>query len=195
LKITSDHTRRSKPKPPETAEAKSNLGRKVSAVVIIAILVASLMLLQSGILSPSGSTSSDATAALQTFNLWADAINAHNDQTAIGYTTLHFLDPTVNNNDLMNYFVYIFSNQSLVFSTADIKAVDAASMSQMQKNRSEQSISDITNQNNETHIDEIVIGYVMITGSMVLTGMPDLPEMGDLVMVKIGGGWYVVLGS
>ena len=195
MKITSDHTRRSKPKPPEAAEFKSNLGRIAAAVIIIVIIVGSLILLQSGILSPSGSTSPDAAAALQTFNLWVDAIDAHNAQAAIGYTTLHFLDPTFNNSDLINYFVYIFSNQSLVFSTADIKAVDAISMSQAQKARSEQSVSDITNQSSETHIDEIVVGYAMITGSMVLTGMPDLPDMGDLVMVKIGSGWYVVLGS
>jgi len=167
----------------------------VTAVVIIVIIVSSLILLQSGILSPPGSISSDAAAALQTFNLWVDAINAHDAQAAIGYTTLHFLDSTLNNSDLINYFVYIFSNQSLVFSTADIKAVDAASMSQTQKARSEQMVSDITNQSSETHIDEIVFGYVMMTGSMVLTGMPDLPDMGDLVIAKIGSGWYVILGS
>ena len=195
MKITSDHTRRSKPKPSEAAEVKSNLDRKVTVVVIIVIIVGSLILLQSGILSPSGSTSSDAAAALQAFNLWVDAIDAHDAQAAIEHTTLHFLDPTHNNSDLIYYFVYIFSNQSLVFSTADIKAVDAPSMSQAQKARSEQSVSDVTNQSSETHIDEIVIGYVMVTGSMILTGMPDLPDMGDLVMVKIGSGWYVVLGS
>ena len=153
------------------------------------------VVLQSGILSPSGSSSLDATEALQKLNSWAAAINAHDAQTAIDYTTLHFLEPTENNTLMTYYFYYIFSNQSLVFTTTDIRAYDAASMSPGQKARAEEIVENITDQSRETHIDEIITGYVLILGSMSFSGMEDLPVIDELVAVKIGSSWYMVLGS
>jgi hypothetical protein len=159
------------------------------------IVVAVIVLLQSGILSPSGSTSDDATEALKTFNSWSESVNGHNAQAAIDKTTLHFLDPTAANTLLVNIFYDIFSNQSLVFTSSNIQVIDAASMSPAQKARSEQIVTNITDQSREAHIDQIVIGYVMILGSMELTGMDDLPAIDELVMLKIGSGWYIVVGS
>lgn len=193
--ITVEQRRRSATKTPEKAPVKSNRNTAIAAIIVVIIVVAMVVLLQSGILSPSGSTSNDATEALQTFNSWSESVNSHNAPAAIEQTTLHFLDPTVANTLLVNIFYDIFSNQSLVFTTSNIQVIDAASMSPAQKARSEQVVTNITDQSREVHIDQIVTGYVMVLGSMELTGMDDLPAIDDLVMLKIGSGWYIVLGS
>lgn len=187
---------KSTPKPPEKVEVKSNLRRNLMVAIVIAIMATFLILLQSGVLSPSTGSSADETAVLGIFNAWEGAVKAHNGQLAIGYTTLHFLNQGDNASlYLINNISGIFSNPNLVFTASGITAIDSASMSPEQKAYSEQVITNITDQGKAVHIDQVVTGYALITGSMTLTGVPDLPAIDQLVMAKIGSSWYIVLGS
>jgi hypothetical protein len=202
LKITPENKRRSTAKnvpkstpKPKAKEVKSNKGGIWAVIVVIVIVAIAIISIQSGVFSPASGNSADETAALQTFNSFKSAIASHDAQAAIGLTVLHFLDHTDFNDSYIAFFTDMFSNNSLSFSASGIKAVDAPSMSPAQKEQAELLVTNITDQSKMVHIDEIVTGYVMITGTMSFSGIPDLPPIDDLLVIHINNGWYIVLES
>lgn len=177
----------------EEEPAPSRKGTIAISAVIIVVIVVVALLLQSGILGSPGAGNGDVDAASQVFNSFFESVNSHDAETALSLTTMKFVQENVTNEVIINFFKDTFSNQSLVFTKSGTQYFSEEQMSPSQKSYSLGVIENITDPNSPLHIDQVVTGYVLLTGNMVMSGIESPPQIDQMVIAKIGTGWYIVL--
>lgn len=184
-----------KRKKPEEPVAPPRNRLVIAAVSVAIIVILAFVLLQSGLLDPSGGNTPDETAALQVFNSFKADLKIHDGTDAIELTTLKFLSHNVSNTEILNFFTTQFSDQNLVFTANNVVALDKTKLNSDQQAEANTQISEITDQNRIIHIDEVVTNYVLITGDISITGIDNPPSIENMVIVMIGGAWYLLFGA
>jgi len=187
--------KRGKQAPPEDPAKTPRSNLRILAVAIVVVVVIAFILIQSGLLNFQGGVSADEAAALQAFNSFKAEMNEHHAQAVINLTTLRFLSHNYPNTYLKNNFTNTFSNLNLSFSATNVAALEKTELSLAQQVESESQISDVTDQSRVIHIDEVITDYILITGTMSITGIDNPPDVDNIVVVEIGGGWFILLGN